>query len=150
MRYSNIHIQPLTDPMQLSPLATEATADGHRMVARLIEEWITGENRFDKPGERTYLASLDGQICGVCGLNIDPFAGDINVGRVRRLYVSASVRRQGIGSVLIERLVGDAMGHFRELHLRTHDTGASAFYESVGFMPVVAMEQCTHRRSLIA
>jgi GNAT superfamily N-acetyltransferase len=148
MQTGNLSIRPLTDPTQLMALAADATADGHRMVTRLIEEWFTGENRFDKPGERSYIASLDGRICAVCGLNIDPFAGDINIGRVRRLYVSGSVRRRGIGSAIIAQLVGDALGHFRELHLRTYDARAAAFYEAVGFTPVHAMEQCTHRRRL--
>ncbi len=115
----------------------------------LVEEWSTGENRFEKPGERSYIATLDGQICGVCGLNVDPFAGDSNVGRVRRLYVSSSFRRRGIGSAIMQQLVRDAAGTFRELHLRTYDAAACAFYEAVGFTPVKEVEHCTHRRSVI-
>jgi hypothetical protein len=38
----------------IAALAAEATAEGHGMVARLVEEWATGVNRFDKPGERCY------------------------------------------------------------------------------------------------
>ena len=135
MTPSTLAIQPLTDPKDLVALATEATADGHRMVARLLEEWIAGQNRFDKPGERAYVATLDGRICGVCGLNIDPFAGDARIGRVRRLYVSASSRRRGIGSAMMQTLMKDAAGTFRELQLRTHDPRAAAFYEAVGFTP---------------
>jgi GNAT superfamily N-acetyltransferase len=149
MRPANLTISQLTDPTALSSLAAEATANGHRMVAHLIDEWATGENRYDKAAERLYCASLDGQICAVCGLNIDPFAGDNRVGRVRRLYVSAFARRRGIASAIVHRLLQDASGHFRELHLRTFDPQACAFYESIGFIPVREVEHCTHRLSLV-
>jgi GNAT superfamily N-acetyltransferase len=145
-RPTNLIIQPLFDPTLLVALAQEAQAHGHRMVQRLIDEWIAGENRFEKPGERSFIATLDGQICGVCGLNIDPFAGDKSVGRVRRLYVSASARRRGIASAIMEQLVKDAHGTFRELRLRTLDPGASAFYQAIGFTPVHGIENCTHRQ----
>ena len=150
MRTDNLAITPLTNPADLVALAAEATADGHHMVARLIDEWATGKNRFDRPGERLYVATWDGRACGVCGLNIDPFAGDDAVGRVRRLYVSVPLRRRGIGSAMVRRLVQDATGRFRELRLRTNDPRAAAFYEALGFMPVADVERCTHRRSLIA
>ena len=119
------------------------------MVARLVEQWLAGQNRFDKPGERSYLATRDGQVCGVCGLNIDPFAGDEKIGRVRRLYVSAAMRRRGIGTAMMQRLMRDAAGRFKELHLRTNDPRASAFYLAIGFAPVAASEHCTHSRLLV-
>jgi len=46
----------LTDPSLLAPLAADARADGRRMVGRLIDEWSQGINRFDRPGERAYVA----------------------------------------------------------------------------------------------
>jgi GNAT superfamily N-acetyltransferase len=143
-------ISPLTDPSVLTVLAAEAMADGHRMVARLIEEWTNGENRFDRPGERSYVVTMDGRVCGVCGLNVDPFADGDRVGRVRRLYVSAAIRRRGLGSAIMQQLTRDAASHFRELHLRTHDPRASAFYEAIGFIPVKDAEYCTHRRPVPA
>jgi GNAT superfamily N-acetyltransferase len=149
MRSGTLVIAPLTEPAALVPLAAEATADGHRMVARLIDEWATGENRFDRPGERAYLAAWNDRICGVCGLNIDPFADDDGVGRVRRLYVCAALRRRGVGSALVRELCRDARGRFRELQLRTYDPRAAAFYEAIGFTPVAAVEHCTHRRSVV-
>lgn len=146
---ANLIIQPLRDPFVLTDLAIEAQANGYRMVQRLIDEWIAGENRFEKPGERAYLAVLDGQIRGVCGLNIDPFANDNRIGRVRRLYVSTSARRRGIASAIMRQLVGDAQGRFAELRLRTLEADASAFYQAIGFSPVKEIENCTHRQFLV-
>jgi N-acetylglutamate synthase-like GNAT family acetyltransferase len=140
-----VEVGRLTDPGELRALAEEAEAEGHGMVERLVREWASGENRFDGPGERAYVARVAGRVCGVCGLNIDPFAGDERVGRVRRLYVSAGLRRQGVGSALLGALMRDARGDFGELRLRTHDAGAAAFYEARGFVAVAGVERCTHR-----
>ena len=138
----------LSDPAILSGLAADATADGRRMVSRLIEEWAEGVNRFDGTGERAYVAVAGGSVVAVCGLNIDPFAGDPLVGRVRRLYVAAGERHRGVGSVMMTVLAEEARGHFQVLHLRTDDAGASAFYEALGFTRVEGVPNCTHRRSV--
>jgi|SRR5580700_1237255 GNAT superfamily N-acetyltransferase len=145
---TNISIKILTEVDGLQSLAADADADDYRMVSRLMEEWINQTNRFDGIGERLYCAIIDSQICGVCGLNRDPFANDPTVGRVRRLYVTTAQRRQGVASSMLWQLVSDARAHFRLLHLRTHDPMAAAFYESVGFLPVHGEPTCTHRRSL--
>ncbi len=147
VRHATLVILPLKDPAILAALAAEAMADGYRMVTRLIEEWLTGVNRFGKPGEKAYVVTLDGQVCGVGGLNIDPFADDDRVGRVRRLYIASTVRRRGVGSAVMQQIMRDAVGRFDCLHLRTHDPEASAFYEAIGFTPVTGNEHVTHQRA---
>src|SRR4051794_4208398 len=112
------------------------------MVRRLIDEWRDGVNRFDKPGERAYYATAEDRIVGVCGLNVDPYANDGGVGRIRRLYVATHFRRRGIARAILQRLIADASGVFRELHLRTHDPQAGAFYEAIGFARVSEDENC--------
>src|SRR5687767_8416863 len=99
-----ISVYPLTDPAVLAGLAADAEADGRRMVSRLMAEWSDGSNRFDRPGERAYVAVCDGRVVAVCGLNVDPFADDPAVGRVRRLYVETAQRRKGAGSAVLKRL----------------------------------------------
>jgi GNAT superfamily N-acetyltransferase len=142
---SNLTIEPLTVLAPLAPLVTDARANGRKMVDRFIQEWTDGRNRFDQPGERAYAAKLGAEVCGICGLNRDPFANDPAIGRVRRLYVATNYRRHGIGSAIIHRLLQDARGIFRSIHLRTHDPSAAAFYESLGFQPVQDNPECTHR-----
>jgi GNAT superfamily N-acetyltransferase len=144
-------IRPLTDPAVLADLAADAEADGWRMVSRLIAEWADGGNRFAAPGERAYMAvSIDGRPVAVGGLNVDPFANDPTVGRIRRLYVARARRRGGVASALMKKLSDDAAEHFRMLHLRTSSPEASAFYEAIGFMRVVGDPNCTHRRPVVA
>src|SRR5688572_23329529 len=140
----------LGDPTILSDLAAAAEAEGWRMVSRLVAEWADGRNRFDRPGEHAYFAILDGRAVGVCGLNVDPFASDPAVGRVRRMYVAAAHRRSGVATAMMRQLLDDARGHFRTLHVRAPEGGACAFYESLGFTRVAGDRNCTHRRAVIA
>ncbi|HEY1684315.1 MAG TPA: GNAT family N-acetyltransferase [Tepidisphaeraceae bacterium] len=145
MSPSTLTIEPLPTLDLLVSLAADARSDGRKMVDRFIQEWTDGRNRFDQPGEHAYIAKLGAEVCGICGLNRDPFANDLAVGRVRRLYVATAYRRQGIGAAIIHRLLRDAHGVFRFIHLRTHDANAAAFYESLGFQPVQDNPECTHR-----
>jgi hypothetical protein len=81
----------------LAPLVAESEQDGWRFVRRLAEEWADGTNRFDRPGEALLAAWMDGALIGVCGLNVDPYAGEPTIGRVRRLYVLRRLRGRGSG-----------------------------------------------------
>ena len=148
MRQGNLVISSIRNPAALCSLAVEATAEGHRMVGRLIEEWSNGTNCFDKPGERSYVATVSGEIAGVCGLNVDPFSTDSRTGRVRRLYVSVALRRRGIGGAIVRQVIRDASGWFNTLQLRPDNSVASEFYQALGFVPINDIEHCTHRLSL--
>src|SRR3954451_22305414 len=151
MPLSPFAIRPLTDPAVLAGLAADAEADGWRMVSRLIAEWADGRNRFAAPGERAYLAGAEGgRPVAVGGLNVDPYAGEPAVGRIRRLYVARARRRTGVASALMQKLSTDAAGHFRMLHLRTDSAEAAAFYEAIGFTRVLGDPDCTHRRPVVA
>ena len=132
----------------LSGLAADAEHDGQGMVARLIVEWNSGANRFDRPGERLYASMADDRVVGVCGLNQDPYANLDEIGRVRRLYVMSDSRRRGVGSALVTRLMSDAASHFQGLHVRTYDAAAGAFYRSCGFTETHGEKYCTHRIEL--
>lgn len=137
-----------SDAECLADLAADAEQDGHRMVTRLIADWRDGSNRFERPGESLYVAGLEGEIVGVCGLNVDPYLEEARTGRVRRLYVAVAHRRRAVGSLLVARIVADAWQAFDVLRLRTRNPVAAAFYESHGFTPVAGDDACTHRRRL--
>ena len=47
---------------RIGDLLTESEGAGLRMVRRLVDEWETGANRFDRPGEDLFGAWLNGQL----------------------------------------------------------------------------------------
>lgn len=129
---------------ELDELVKESVHAGYQHVERLLREWQSGANRFDGDGEAFFVARIDGQIVGVCGLNVDPFAEGNEAGRVRRLYVSERHRRSGIATALLERVCAEARKTFRVLRVGVGLSGEGVFYESLGFVPVAGVERCTH------
>ena len=133
---------------ELTPLMVESRHVGLRVLQRLLDEWSSGDNRFNRPGEALWVARENGRVVGVCGLNIDPYANSRRVGRVRRLYVSMASRRRGIGRQLMERLIMTSRGTFSQLRLRTSNPEAARFYETLGFHRLIGAAQCTYVRDL--
>jgi GNAT superfamily N-acetyltransferase len=134
----------------LAGLVADAESDGHRFLTRLVQEWSDGTNQFSRPGEGLFEVRIQAEIAGVGGLNVDPYVGDLSVGRVRHLYVATSLRRLGIGSALLARIVEEASRVFHVLRLRTYNPTASVFYCSRGFNEVQSDEFCTHELKLDA
>ncbi len=141
-----IDIERATDlsARDLAPLIAESESEGWRFLRRLIDDWTSGANRFDRPGEVFFVARVAGLIVGVCGLNVDPYAADELTGRVRRLYVLRDYRGNGIGRRLVEAVVAAAMGRFRSLRVRTENPDAARFYECLGFANITGDLECTH------
>ncbi len=122
--------------LELGNLPALARAEGHAFVDRTVLEWTGGNNRFDKEGERFFVARIDGQPIAMCGLNIDPFIQNPRVGRLRHLFVAAQWRRSGVGRELVTACLEGAEGTFDRVRLRTFDQGAAAFYTALGFSPL--------------
>jgi GNAT superfamily N-acetyltransferase len=121
----------------------DSEQEGWTFVRRLAVEIISGENRFDRPGEMLFVAHRSGVIVGTCGLNIDPYIDDPSVGRVRRLYVDRSARRLGVGRCLVGAVTDAAKVRFRTLRVRTKNPAAARLYERCGFL-TVHDPTCTH------
>jgi GNAT superfamily N-acetyltransferase len=111
--------------------------DGERhgidFVRRLFADWVSGTNRFDQTGERLLGAWNGGLLVGIGGLNRDPYAVDEEIGRLRHVYVLASHRRLGVGTLLVRNLLREAEGCFRVVRLRAASAEAAAFYRRLGF-----------------
>lgn len=129
-RYASI------EPPAIDLLVSESRAEGHPFVARALEAWRDGSNRFDGDGEAFFLAEAGSLVVGMCGLNIDPYSADPSVGRIRHLYVTPTWRRRDVGTKLVDACLAAAAGRFRRIRLRTHDPAASSFYVSLGFARV--------------
>ena len=83
--------------------------------------------------QRLYLAEVDGQPCGTCGLK------EVNaaVAEVKRMYVDPGVRGHGAGRALLQRVIDDARAAgYRMLQLETAIwmVEAHALYRSCGFV----------------
>lgn len=127
----------------LERLQSEARDEGYDFIDTLVEEWVTATNRFEGPGE-ALCGHLDQTLLvAVGGLNCDPFAGRPDMGRIRRVYVRAAWRNQGIGTALMKALIDQAATHFRCVRLRAENAGAARLYENMGFAPI-ASPDATH------
>ncbi len=131
-------------PGDVAALLGDSERLGSRIVRRLVDEWGNGANRFDRPGEALFGARRAGRLLGVCGLNVDPYASDDRVGRVRHLYVLSETRRQGVGQRLVLRVIQAARGRFEDLRLHTSNPGAARLYEALGFRPCSERVDYTH------
>ena len=138
-------ISPLRRPdLDLGALIDESEQAGLRFVRRLVEEWASGANRFDRPGEELFGAWVDGRVVGVCGLNVDPYTTTPKTGRVRHLYILPTSRRHGVGGQLVSEVIRVARGPFERLRLRTQNPAAARLYEALGFRPRAGIADCTH------
>ncbi|MGC6388494.1 GNAT family N-acetyltransferase [Ewingella sp. S1.OA.A_B6] len=143
-------IAPL-DPFTTSfdSLLEESKLEGQRMLVRLLDNWHSGMNRFALPGEMLNgVFSLDSdhqrRLVAIGGRNIDPYINQLRAGRIRHLYVTHALRRQGVGQLLMTHLIDGASLYFD--YLNTHaPQSAYAFYQNLGFEPVNGDENVTHR-----
>jgi ribosomal protein S18 acetylase RimI-like enzyme len=117
----------------VEPLALEAKSEGFNFVQRTIDEWRGSSNKFSKKGEIMYGIFVSDLCVGIGGLNIDPYLHDPNIGRIRHLYISRKHRREGLASLLLNKLIKSAVCNFESLRLSTNNPIASSFYESRGF-----------------
>jgi len=131
-------------------LLAESEQAGLRLLRRLADERTGGINRFDRPGEALFGARLGRELVAVGGLNVDPYAENPGVARVRHLYVLSAWRRHGIGGRLVTEIVEAARGRFERLHLRTTNPEAARLYERLGFEPRTDVPHSSHVLALTA
>lgn len=129
---------------QVTALLEESESEGWRFLRRLVDEWKQGVNRFDKPGEALFAAMDKQKLVGICGLNIDPYADESKIGRVRRLYVLREYRGRGIGRQLVQAAIRAAQGEFSTLRVRTENSAAGLLYERLGFSQTADQADTTH------
>jgi len=131
-----IAIQQIRLPVPgIEDLRREAAQEGYRFLETLAEEWASGVNRFDGPGEMLCGVIDEGLLIAVGGVNLDAFLAQPDVGRIRRVYVSPGRRNQGIGEALVTNLIEYARRNFRLVRLRAESTRAGRLYERIGFSP---------------
>ena len=135
-------------PQDLANLAANAKSEGFRFLARLDRDFRDGTNRFAKQGEALFEVRDQETLTGIGGLNIDPYAKNGRVGRVRRLYIHPEYRGNGVGKLLMSTIEQHAHCTFTELHLRTDTRAGALFYERLGYRRTTANPKTSHIKSL--
>ena len=122
----------------------ESEHEGFKFLGRLLDDWHSGSNRFDRDGEVLLLAVKLDDVVGVGGLNIDPYADDAQVARIRHVYIGREHRRCEIGRRIVAELIEYARQQFREVRLRTDTVSGDLFYRALGFEKFTATPAATH------
>lgn len=132
------------DLSDFDQLIGESVEEGNTHLERLISEFQSGVNRFDKSGEALFIAKHQSEIVGVGGVHQDPYSMKESIGRVRRVYVLQRYRRQGIARNLMKHIIELAQNHYEVLILRTTNPDADQLYRSLGFNVGSYTEQSSH------
>jgi HAD superfamily hydrolase (TIGR01549 family) len=143
---TSMHIEKVSEleEYDLSSLLEDSKSQGYRFVQKLIEEYNSGFNRFEKRGESLFVAIKNGSVIGVGGLNIDPYLGREDIGRVRHLYVMKDHRRGRVGESILEMIVKEARNNFIALTLFTNNSVADRMYMKLGFKKAEGIFKASH------
>lgn len=133
-----VSLQPAADliPDGLADLGVQAEAEGIGIVARVLDRWADGSERYDRAGEALLAAvDSDGEVAGIGGLTVCPtVAGAM---RVRRFYVRPDQRRLGVARLLASTVIERGFEHASTLTCNAGASdGAVPFWESMGFEPI--------------
>ncbi|RXJ02431.1 GNAT family N-acetyltransferase [Anaerobacillus alkaliphilus] len=141
----NVHKIENLLKLDITDLLEQSQIEGFRFVNRLLTDYQTRINTFNKPGEALYgVFTTDKTLIAIGGVNIDPFLGDPTIARLRRFYVLPEYRRKGVGTILLEKLLQEAKQNFCLLVLHTDTEQADQFYTSFGFTKVDDGPNYTH------
>ena len=128
-----------------SELLAESEEAGFRFLKSLKEDWLNKSNRFDQEGEGLFLLWKASELIGIGGINRDPYRQNKQVGRLRRFYIKADHRHQGLGALLLQYILAEKGKSFQEIQLYTDTASAAKFYEKEGFERVFQNSHFSHR-----
>lgn len=118
---------------------------GMSLCFQRFEEELQGlPGKYDQPDGRLYLAYINGEIAGCIALR--RFAE--NICEMKRLFLREKARGHGIGNMLIEKVIDDALTiGYEKMRLDTYPPKmgkAVSLYESHGFYSIPAYYDNPH------
>lgn len=124
-------------PDDFEALRADAADEGWRHMDRLADDWESGADRYDKPGEALFTAFVEGELAGIGGLTREPSDPDGDALRARRLYVSPRFRKSGVGGALVSAIIQEAFQNASRLNVNA-GRDSPAFWDHLGFARVDA------------
>ena len=120
--------------LELDSLVEQSKEEGFWFVERLVKDYKNGSNTFNHFGEALFgVFDKVGVLIAIGGLNKDPFSKKQSIGRLRRVYVRKEFRIEGIGGLLVKKIMGEARKYYKILVLHTDTEQADDFYISIRF-----------------
>jgi len=98
-------------PDGINNLVAQSEEEGYQFINRLVTEWSSGVNSFNRFGEVLFGAYYTTSLVGVCGINQDPYTQMVGVGRLRHLYIDPNYRTKGVGRLLVSTCLKHAESH---------------------------------------
>lgn len=120
-------------PSGFSQLLSDSLEQNFGALEALFQNFESGKNTFNRRGEALFAAFIGNTVVGIGGLNVDPYANDPKIGRIRHLYVLIDYHKGGVGRALVSAIEQCALEHFDSLQLFTNSPDADAFYRSLGY-----------------
>jgi GNAT superfamily N-acetyltransferase len=123
-------------PPEITQLANNSKKEGFDFIERMIEEFNSGKNCFNQPGEFLLVAYDNDKLIACGGLNLQWNEQDVEsrIGRVRRFYVLPEYRQHGVGKLLLQYLEKKAIVDFSALCLYTSLKDAAGFYKKMNYV----------------
>jgi ribosomal protein S18 acetylase RimI-like enzyme len=122
----------MNDAAALAQLMCELGYETTKLEMQIRIERIAADERF-----RTFVAVLDGKVCGMIGTFTSPsYEHNDSGGRILALATLSTLRRRGIGRALMATAEKDfAQRGIRRIALNTRlaREDAHKFYESLGY-----------------
>lgn len=103
------------------------------------EELAALPGEYAPPGGQLLIALVDGEIAGCGGLRAMPEADHANACEMKRLYVRPAFRRFGLGRLIAQALIDEAIrAGYSSMLLDTLDDmeAARGLYASLGFVEI--------------
>ncbi|PEX94047.1 GNAT family N-acetyltransferase [Bacillus cereus] len=133
---------------EINHLVQESKEEGFNFLTKLVNEYETEINTFNKTGECLYGIFQEEMLIGIGGLNKNPCIEDNKIGRLRRFYISKDYRRIGLGKLLLNRLLSHAEKYFQVVVLHTDTKQGDMFYTANGFVKGKIYKGSSHYKVL--
>lgn len=121
-------------PDDFERLEAEATAEGHRHIEGLSQDWSSGTQRFAGDGEALLVAYQAGELVGVGTSTLEPTERHAQALRIRHLFVSPGARRGGVARTIVAALIQEGLDN--AALITVHAGAFDAFWNAQGFQPV--------------